>query len=126
MGDKDERQKMYNVITDLLMTYLAVKKYVRVERIEVPPYAITKIDSTINEYKYKEKVKNESGQKVIVMDSRWFRKIVNDNNIFVRGFFILQNKKNEKGEWYKELIFVDSFYRHGCHREAGIEKEESF
>jgi hypothetical protein len=57
------------------------------------------------------------------MDSRWFRKTVNDNNIFVRGFFRFQNKKNEKGEWYKELIFVDSYVRHGYHRNALMEEE---
>ena len=63
---------------------------------------------------------------VIVLDSRWFRKIVNDNNIFVRGFFRFQNKKNEHGEWYKELIFVDSYIRNGYHRDALIEKEKYF
>ncbi len=35
----------------------------------------------------------------------------------------MQNKKNPKGEWYKELIFVDSFVRHGYHRNAKIEDE---
>lgn len=122
MGDREKRQEMYNDITNMLIIYLAVKKYVKVERIEVPPFTVTKFDDTINEYKHKEKVRNESGQKVIVMDSRWFRKIVNDNNIFVRGFFRFQNKKNENGEWYKELIFVDSFIRHGYHRNAGVEE----
>ena len=31
------------------------------------------------------------------MDSRWFVKIVNDNDIPVRGFFRMQNKKNNLG-----------------------------
>lgn len=84
------------------------------------------MDNVIPEYKFKDKIKNESGQKVIVMDSRWFRKIVNDNNIFVRGFFRFQNKKNERGEWYKELIFVDSYVRNGYHRNALIEKKDNF
>ena len=57
------------------------------------------------------------------MDSRWFTKIINDNDIFVRGFFRLQNKKNDAGEWIKELIYVDSFVRHGYHRNAKIEDE---
>jgi len=122
MGDKEERQQhLYGNMTNLLMLYIAVKKYVKVERIEVPPFKITKLDETVNEYKHKEKVRNESGQKVIVMDSRWFRKIVNDNDIFVRGYLKLQRKKNEKGEWYREMIFVDSYLRHGYHRNAGIE-----
>lgn len=57
------------------------------------------------------------------MDSKWFRKIINDNDIPVRGFFRMQNKKNDEGEWYKELIFVDPFIRHGYHRDAKIENE---
>ena len=70
-----------------------------------------------------QKIQNIGGQEVIVMDSRWFRKIVNDNDIFVRGFFRFQNKKDENGEWYKELIFVDAFVRHGYHRNAKIEEK---
>lgn len=68
------------------MVYLAVKKYVKVETIVIPIGRTTKLDDKILGYKSKEKVRNESGQEVIVMDSRWFRKIVNDNEIFVRGF----------------------------------------
>ncbi len=108
-----------------MMVYLAVKKYVKVETIIVPVGTTAKLDDKILGYKSKEKVRNESGQEVIVMDSRWFRKIVNDNEIFVRGFFRFQNKKDEKGEWYKELIFVDSFVRHGYHRNALIEEENN-
>jgi len=123
-GDKEGRKEMYATLANKLMIFLAVKKYVKVETIVVPTGTITKIDDTVHGYKVKEKIKNESGQEVIIMDSRWFRKIVNDNDIFVRGFFRLQNKKNEMGEWYKELIFVDSFIRHGYHRNATIENEK--
>ena len=35
----------------------------------------------------------------------------------------MQNKKDEFGEWYKELIFIDPFIRHGYHRNARIEDE---
>jgi hypothetical protein len=120
---KEERLKLYESVANLLMIYLAVKKYAKVETIIVPNKTISIVEDSINEYKHKEKVRNESGQKVIIMDSRWFVKIINDNDIFVRGFFRLQNKKNEFGEWYKELIFVDSFVRHGYHRNAKIENE---
>jgi hypothetical protein len=120
---KEERLKLYESVANLLMIYLAVKKYAKVETIIVPNKTISIVEDSINEYKHKEKVRNESGQKVIIMDSRWFVKIINDNDIFVRGFFRLQNKKNEFGEWYKELIFVDSFVRHGYHLNAKIENE---
>lgn len=122
-GDVNERQHIYEYLTNFLISYLAVKKYVEVETVVIPTGTVTKLDDTVLPYKNKEKVRNDSGQEVIVMDSRWFRKIVNDNDIFVRGFFRLQNKKNPEGEWYKELIFVDSFVRHGYHRNAKIEGE---
>ncbi|WP_277234491.1 hypothetical protein [Phocaeicola salanitronis] len=120
-GSNEERNAIYERLANKLIVYLAVKKYVKVETIVVPVGKVVKFDDAILDYKAKEKVRNESGQEVIVMDSRWFRKIVNNNDIFVRGFFRFQNKKNEKGEWYKELIFVDSYIRHGYHRDAVIE-----
>jgi hypothetical protein len=123
-SNEEDRQNFYSSIANLLISYLAVKKYAKVETIIVPDKKITILEDNIKEYKYKEKVRNESGQEVIVMDSRWFVKIINENDIFVRGFFRLQNKKNEFGEWYKELIYVDSFIRHGYHRNAKIEDEQ--
>lgn len=122
-GDKSYRENVCQKLVNRIIIYLAVKKYVKVETIVIPTGTTIRMDNVIPEYKFKDKIKNESGQKVIVMDSRWFRKIVNDNNIFVRGFFRFQNKKNERGEWYKELIFVDSYVRNGYHRNALIEKE---
>lgn len=123
--DIEERYSLYECVANLLISYLAVKKYAEVETIIVPNKSIKILDDTINGYRHKEKVRNDSGQKVIIMDSRWFVKIINDNDIFVRGFFRLQNKKNELGEWYKELIFVDSFVRHSYYRNAKIEDEEN-
>ena len=121
--NNEERNELYSCVANLLITYLAVKKYAEVETIVVPANTIKIVEDTIQGYKHKDKVKNDSGQKVIIMDSRWFVKIINDNDIFVRGFFRLQRKKNAAGEWYKELIFVDSFVRHGYHRNAKIEDD---
>ena len=122
-GDKDERKQIYETLVNRLVIYQAVRKYVQVETIEIPSGTITKLDGVILDYKTKEKVKNDSDQKVQVMDSRWFRKIVNNKQIFVRGFFRFQRKKNEQGNWYQELIFVDSYVRNGYHRNALIEDE---
>ena len=121
--DAGDREEIYERLANKLMIYLAVKKYVQVETVVVPYNSTLKMSDVISDYKFKDKIQNISGQKVIVMDSRWFRKTINDNNIFVRGFFRFQNKKNEKGEWYKELIFVDSYVRHGYHRNALIDEE---
>ena len=121
--EADDRDEIYERLTNKLMIYLAVKKYVQVETVIVPYNATIKMSDVILDYKFKDKIQNISGQVVIVMDSRWFRKIINENDIFVRGFFRFQNKKNERGEWYKELIFVDSYIRHGYHRNAMIEED---
>ena len=107
-----------------VVDYVALKKYAPVEKIVVVNNTAVKIGNGDNKYNPSQKVRNESGQEVIVMDSRWFTKIINDNDIVVRGFFRLQNKKNEAGEWIKELIYVDSFIRHGYHRNAKIEDEQ--
>ena len=122
-GSLQERQRKLAFIAGFVATYVAVKRYIKVETIVIPRGKFTAIEGTPLEYIVKKKVVNQTGQKVIVMDSKWFRKIINDNDIYVRGFFRMQNKKNESGEWYKELIFVDSFVRHGYHRNAKIEDD---
>lgn len=122
-GTLEQRQSQLASIAEFVTTYVAVKKYVRVETVVIPLGKFTAVEGTPLEYSDKKKVINLSGQKVIVMDSRWFRKIINDNDIFVRGFWRLQNKKNSNGEWYKELIFVNPFVRHGYHRSAKIEED---
>ncbi len=120
-GTLQERQKKLAFIAEFVATYVAVKRYVQVETTVVPPGKFTAIKGTPLEYIEKKKVLNQTGQEVIVMDSKWFRKIINDDDIYVRGFFRMQSKKKELGEWCKELIFVDSFVRHGYHRNAKIE-----
>ncbi len=120
---ENDKDKLYSIVANLLTIYLAVKKYAEVETIVVPANGKLFVEDEIQGCKHKEKVKNESGQEVIIMDSRWFVKIINDNDIFVRGFFRMQPYKNEFGEWDKKLIFVDSYTRHGYHRNAKIENE---
>lgn len=120
-GPIERRKKELAFVANFIVIYLAVKKYIQVETIIVPEGKFNALDNTPLEYDDKKMVINYLGQEVIVMDSRWFRKIVNENDIYVRGFWRLQNKKNKSGEWYKELIFVNPFVRHGYHRNAKIE-----
>lgn len=122
-GNLEQRQRTVAFVANFIASYVAVKRFVKVETVIIPQGKFTEVDGTPLEYVDKKKVINNSGQEVIVMDSRWFRKIVNDNDIYVRGFWRMQNKKNAEGEWYKELIFVDSFVRHGYHRNAKIEDD---
>ena len=95
------------------------------EPIIIPQGVYTAVEGTPLEYVEKKKVINQTGQEVIVMDSKWFKKIINDNDIPVRGYFRKQNKKNTEGEWYKEIIFVPPCIRHGYHRNARIEDSKS-
>lgn len=112
-----ERQKICSWLSSLIIMYLAVKKYGKVEIVIVPPKKIIKLDDETQLNKGDEsKVRNDSDQEVIVMDSRWFRKIVNNNKIKVRGFFRYQRKKNADGEIYRERIYINEHIRHGYHR----------
>lgn len=122
-GTLEQRKNAVASVANFIAVYVAVKRHVKVETLVIPEGKFTAVDGTPLEYVDKKKVINQLGQKVLVMDSRWFRKIVNDNEIFVRGFWRMQNKKNEQGAWYKELIFVDPFVRHGYHRDAKIEND---
>ena len=125
-GTLEQRQLFVASYANFISSYVAVKKYVKVETVVIPQGKFTELDGTPLEYVEKKKVINLLGQEVKVMDSRWFRTIINDNDIYVRGFWRMQNKKNESGEWYKELIFVDPFVRHGYHRNAIIEDERDY
>lgn len=57
-------------------------------------------------------------QGVIVVDSFYDTSINVINPFSVSGHFRNQPKKNENGEWYKELIYIDSFIKQGYTRKA--------
>lgn len=54
----------------------------------------------------------------VLVDSTWDGDITVLNPFSVRGHFRRQPKKDENGEWYKELIYIDSFMKKGYHRRA--------
>ena len=54
-GDKSEREQIYAKISDLLIIYLAVKKYTKVEEIVVPVGSVSNLDGKIYDYNSKEK-----------------------------------------------------------------------
>ena len=87
MGDTQNRIDEIGIRLRFIAVYLAVKKYVKVESIIIPQGTFTAVEGTPLEYVEKKKVVNQTGQEVIVMDSKWFKKIINDNDIPVRGFF---------------------------------------
>ena len=124
-GSIQNRKDEIGIRLRFIAIYLAVKKYISVETVIIPPGTFSATDGTPLEYVEKKKVLNQTGQYVIVMDSKWFKKIINDNDIPVRGFFRRQSRKNTEGEWYKELIYINPHIRHGYHRNAKIEDFES-
>ena len=57
---------------------------------------------------------------IIVVDSTWDSSIHVINPFSVSCHFRYQPKKNEKKEWYKEVIYIDSFMKTGYNRRAKI------
>ena len=55
---------------------------------------------------------------IILVDSTWDSSINVINPFSVSGHFREQPKKNEKKEWYKEVIYIDSFMKKGYNRRA--------
>ena len=53
-----------------------------------------------------------------VVDSTWDTNINVNNPFAVRGHFRHQPKKDENGDWFKDLIYIDSFMKNGYHRRA--------
>jgi hypothetical protein len=44
----------------------------------------------------------------------------------VRGHFRKQQKKDAAGQWYHDLIYIDTFMKNGYHRKATMEKLENY
>ena len=92
-GSLQERQQKLAFIAGFVATYVAVKRYVKVETIIIPQGKFTAIEGTPLEYIEKKKVLNQTGQEVIVMDSKWFRKIINDNDILYAASSVCKTKR---------------------------------
>jgi len=54
----------------------------------------------------------------VQVDSTWDGDITVLNPFQVRGHFRHQPKKDERGQWYRELIYIDAFMKKGYHRRA--------
>lgn len=105
------------IVNNLFVFPMLFKKYAKVE-IEQG-----KCGKTIQSKILKEKLRNNIPFDVKIMDSTWFTTICRNEGFKVRGHFRLQPKKNDKGEWIKELIYINEFEKHGYHRQAKILQE---
>lgn len=113
-GDLDNGTFIKGTINNILC-YLLMEKYAKVETKECKPNTKTKSE------KGKNKTINYTGLKVNIRDCTWFTTICRNEGFMVRGHFRLQPKKNKKGEWTKELIYINEFQKQGYHRQAKIE-----
>lgn len=105
-------------IQDFLIMYLIFKKYAKIE------YELCKCGKKTRSSIAKDSIKNKTSFNVNIMDCTWFTTICRNEGFKVRGHFRLQPKKDESGEWTKELIYINEFEKHGYHRIAKIEKNE--
>jgi len=90
------------------------KKYAEVET------KIIKGESRIDG-KRNEKIINSLKSNIIYLDSKWFTNIVKSDGFKVSGHFRLQPKKNDVGEWTKEIIWINDFEKTGYTSKAKIE-----
>lgn len=54
----------------------------------------------------------------VLVDSTWDSDITVLNPFAVRGHFRHQPKKDDRGRWYRDLIYIDAFMKKGYHRRA--------
>ena len=102
------------LIADKFLGLLVFKHYAKVE-LEMVKGKEKKRSEITNG-----KISNETMTGVQIMDSQWFTSIFRNEGFSVRGYFKMQHKKNERGEWIRELIYVNEHQRHGYHRHAKI------
>ena len=101
-------------IVDKFLALLIFKHYAKVELDIVKGKERKKSEVT------KGKITNETMTNVKIMDSRWFTSIFRNEGFTVRGYFKMQHKKNKRGKWIRELIYINEHQRYGYHRHAKI------
>lgn len=103
--------------TNVCLLFLKFKEYAKIEIEE------GKCGKMFHSKILREKLRNNLPFDVKIMDSTWFTTICRNEGFNVRGHFRLQPKKNENGEWIKELIYINEFQKYGYHRQAKILKQ---
>lgn len=113
----DERAYSNYVVNNLFVFPILFKRYAKVE-IEQGKCGKSTRSKILND-----KLRNNIPFDIKIMDSTWFTTICRNEGFKVRGHFRLQPKKNDKGEWIKELIYINEFEKKGYHRLAKITKD---
>ena len=100
------RSPVYHMTQLLRIGFIQLfKKYASVEIKYLPPKLKPK--DAIH------KSSNNTNCGITCLDSKWFTTLVKSDAFKVRGHFRLQPKKDNNGEWTKELIWIDEFMKTG-------------
>lgn len=105
---------------NILIGFLLMERYAKVETITCAGKSKIRKENMLTR-----KTINYTGLPVKIRDCTWFTTICRSEGFKVRGHFRLQPKKNYKGEWIKELIYINEFEKHGYHRQAKILNDKS-
>lgn len=108
--DPETRERIMHRI----MLVCMMEKYAKVETKIIWPGA-----KFYSDYHETEKVLNKTHLKIKYRDCSWFTTICRNEGFPVSGHFRLQPKKIN-GEWTREMIYINSFEKHGYHRRARI------
>lgn len=111
--EKDKFNQFHIInIVHYLESILLFKHYAKVETIYVKPKEKVKDPIT------KERHLNETDVPINILDCTWFNNIIRNEPFGVRGHFRLQPKKNDEGEWIKEMIYIKPFIKTGYNIKA--------
>ena len=102
----------------MFVSILIFKKYVKIEIEEIE--GSKKSKQKVNKSMVAPKLPFD----VNIVNCTWFTTLVRSSGFKVRGHFRLQPKKDENGEWTKELIYVNEFEKQGYTRVAKIESNK--
>lgn len=115
----NENKRMADANDDLLT---ALKCFVFLKCAKVIDKTFIADDTPMTTYR---RLKRDSNVDYIYVDGHWDENIKVINPFEVSGHFRNQPKKNDRGEWYKELIYIDSYMKQGYTRRATKEKLEN-
>ncbi len=100
LGEEDA-----DAITGHIALCLLFKKFAKVEIKQLPPKSRKK--------EFNCKYVNDTDNTIQILDSTWFTTLVKSDAFKVRGHFRLQPKKDDNGNWTKELIWIKDFQKSG-------------
>lgn len=121
---KNDDPYLFNTIEDINIKsekiWMAIKMFIFLKTATVVDKTFIS-DEKLSTVKNNTKT-NTNNDGIIVVDSTWDSSAHVINPFSVSGHFREQPKKNEKKEWYKEMIYIDAFMKTGYNRKAKIDQ----